>query len=71
MTLERLVTAATIRHARSRTERRGQAAFNAVHVLAPWVANAIRGTDADPFHDDSLLPDFWQRVAEVLDGSPC
>ncbi len=33
--------------------RRGQALFNALHGVFPALAEQIRGTDADPFHDES------------------
>jgi hypothetical protein len=43
-------------------QRDGQIAFNALHDIAPDVAEKIRGTDADPFHDDERLDAFWTAV---------
>jgi hypothetical protein len=44
-------------------QRSGQAAFNALWDVRPDIANdVIRGTEADPFHDDSRLLLFWERV---------
>lgn len=47
-------------------QRKGQAYFNALSTAAPKMAEAVRGTDADPFYDDSRLPDFFLAIAEVL-----
>jgi hypothetical protein len=47
-------------------QRHGQAHFNGVHAIAPEIADVIRGTEADPFYDDSRVTAFWQRVAELL-----
>ena len=44
--------------------RRGQALFNALHGVHPELANAVRGTPADPFHHDDH--DFVQRFAAVV-----
>ena len=35
--------------------RPGQALFNALAVIAPGFAEEIRGTDLDPFHDDTRI----------------
>lgn len=46
--------------------REGQSAFNALYDLYPEVANEIRGSDCDPFHRDSNLEDFWDKMAELI-----
>ena len=43
--------------------REGQAAFNALHEIDPDLANEIRGTRLDPFHQDGKLPEFYATVA--------
>ena len=43
-------------------ERKGQAAFNALHELDPEVANAVRGSKHDPFFQDKHLPEFLREV---------
>lgn len=44
------------------TLRRGQARFNALYELYPTVAEAVRGTTADPFYDDGKIPVFEERI---------
>lgn len=39
--------------------RKGQAAFNALYLLAPYLANWIRRGPYDPFYDDERLPAFY------------
>lgn len=46
--------------------RLGQAAFNVTYERYPGLADRIRGSDVDPFHDDARLPQFWLRVRELL-----
>jgi hypothetical protein len=48
------------------TIRAGQKAFNDLYANDPALADAIRGTEADPFYDDSRLTIFWDRVDEIL-----
>lgn len=45
--------------------RDGQIAFNALHDLAPEIADGIRGTQVDPFHDDAKLDAFFDAVAQA------
>ena len=49
------------------SQRPGQAAFNALYASHPAVADAIRGTDADPFHHDERLNIFYRTVVLLLD----
>lgn len=42
--------------------RRGQHAFNVVERLYPDIASDLRGSSVDPFHNDELLPEFWDAV---------
>jgi hypothetical protein len=38
--------------------RKGQRLFNSLFEVDPTMANSIRGTNIDPFHDDSKIDDF-------------
>lgn len=51
--------------------REGQAAFNALTQLAPGVAEKIRGSVADPFDHDRLLPAFYGALADGLIPQAC
>jgi len=42
----------------------GQAFFNALHWLAPSVANEIRDTQLDPYHDSSRLKACIDHIYE-------
>lgn len=45
--------------------RDGQAAFNALRILRPSLADSIRGTlTADPFYDDARLDTFWASLEQ-------
>jgi hypothetical protein len=41
-----------------RGQRPGQAHFNALYELRPDLADEIRGTDLDPFYNDTRIPEF-------------
>lgn len=43
-------------------QRRGQAHFNVLYIGHPSIANMIRGTEVDPFHDNARLVDFLESV---------
>ena len=43
-------------------ERKGQAAFNLLYEVRKELADEIRGTDNDPFYDDSN----WGRFVSFL-----
>ena len=45
--------------------RTGQVAFNSLYAADPDLANQIRGTDADPFYDDSRLELFRETIARL------
>lgn len=47
----------------SDTWREGQRAFNELYQDEPEIADAIRGTEYDPFYLDERLPAFLARVA--------
>lgn len=47
--------------------RRGQATFNVVNELRPDIANEFRGSDIDPFHDDSKIQKFLDTCFDTLD----
>lgn len=46
--------------------RAGQAAFNALCIATPEIAEEIRGGADDPFHDNARLPRFFARVLEIV-----
>lgn len=43
-------------------ERLGQSAFNTLYKLDPDLANMIRGTNADPFHDSARVGIFLKTI---------
>lgn len=43
-------------------QRRGQAHFNVLYIGHPSIANMIRGSEIDPFYDDSRLVEFLESV---------
>lgn len=45
-------------------QRLGQWAFNLLWAGYPMIANSIRGSNADPFHDDSRMPIFLKAVLD-------
>jgi hypothetical protein len=45
--------------------RSGQAYFNALHQIAPGVANKIRGGEFDCYHNDSLIPKLIEHLRET------
>lgn len=45
--------------------RKGQILFNAVWNVDPKIANKIRGTDLDPFHNDSKIDACLKHILEV------
>jgi hypothetical protein len=47
-------------------QRYGQALFNALYEVAPDLANEIRATARDPFHDQSRVAAFTEYVALKL-----
>ena len=44
--------------------RRGQFAFNVLLDYKPIIAESVRGTSFDPFHDDERLPQFFEHVTK-------
>lgn len=44
------------------SERAGQAAFNALHVMRPDLSERVRSTDLDPFYSGDRLADFFGFV---------
>jgi hypothetical protein len=46
-------------------QRRGQYLFNCLYAVRPDVADAIRGTLADPFYDDKKIPACWERIVTL------
>lgn len=48
-------------------QRKGQATFNAVHAVDPALADSLRGTELDCFHNDSKIGQFMQVVCDNWD----
>jgi hypothetical protein len=48
--------------------RRGQCLFNALVAVAPSIGEQIRGTDVDPFYNDSKIPECWNTIVAILQG---
>ncbi len=46
--------------------RRGQAVFNAVHQVFPNIADQLRGTEADCFHDNQAIEVFLLTVGSMV-----
>ena len=44
--------------------RYGQTCFNVLYLLDPDLADSIRGTDLDPFHNDNRVPEFLKRLRD-------
>ena len=44
--------------------RKGQAYFNYLYQLHPDVADEIRGTEYDPFYNDSRIEKFLNKISE-------
>ena len=44
--------------------RKGQAYFNYLYQLHPDVADEIRGTEFDPFYNDSRIEKFLNKISE-------
>mgnify|MGYP007044129973 CR=1 FL=1 len=42
--------------------RNGQTHFNVLSDLYPEIAEKVRGTKIDPFHNDKVLPEFLSFV---------
>lgn len=47
--------------------RRGQKMFNVLWEMEPEIANEIRGTDVDPFNDDSKIGDFLKEIYQRME----
>lgn len=46
-------------------QRFGQAAFNVLHEIAPWVAETLAGDpDLDPFHRNDNMPTFMAYISQ-------
>lgn len=41
--------------------RYGQCMFNALHYMAPDIADIVRATKDDPFHDDTKIEAMFKR----------
>lgn len=50
--------------------RWGQALFNALRMMDPPLAEQIRGTTADPFHDNIRCPEFMDAVMHGMRTPP-
>lgn len=53
---------------RNKTWRAGQGMFNALELLRPDLANEIRATPLDPFHNNDRIGAFYAWLKEKLRG---
>jgi hypothetical protein len=49
--------------------RLGQAHFLALHNIMPELALKIKGTDNDPFYDDSKIQAFFEFLISMEEGN--
>lgn len=63
MSFPELIAAMAVYQRENPAQRVGQAYFNGLHEVYPELADAIRGTYADPFYNDDALADFLYEVA--------
>ena len=47
--------------------REGQTFFNALYDLYPEVANKIRGTELDPFHNNHAIPRLLNHLLKLTE----
>jgi hypothetical protein len=52
-----------------KSQRRGQAYFNALAEQQPEMADRIRGTPDDPFYDDERIEPFFNRIEKEISSS--
>ena len=45
--------------------RRGQAVFNVLYKLHPEVADSIRGTEHDMYHNDENIEQFKELITKI------
>lgn len=67
MTLGEFFRAAVERWLNSEHERLGQAIFNHLLEVRPDLAEQIRGTELDPFHNDGVLSELEKWLAVYWD----
>lgn len=66
MTMNELMNRAWVYAEENKQQRMGQAHFNCVNMHFPEIANALRGTAADPFYNDGRLVLFWEHVDRLM-----
>lgn len=49
-------------------QRFGQAAFNVCYLMDPEMADSLRGTHFDPFHNDDRVGEFLVEVGLKLES---
>lgn len=54
---------------KNRYTRVGQEMFNRLHQREPALAKTIRGTELDPFYDDSKVPKFIEYLTGLVEES--
>ena len=68
MTFDDFITAVGRARAREPHWRKGQAAFNTLYLLRPWMADSVRGrVGLDPFYVDEHLAQFYGHVRKRWD----
>jgi hypothetical protein len=56
----------TYAHYNNKEWRYGQTCFNVLDSVDSALANSIRGTQLDPFHNDAVVPAFLLMVRNRL-----
>ena len=64
MTFEEFRSAVEATHSYYPGWRDGQRMFNLLRHVNPACAEQLRGTQADPFYEDSRIPAAWRFVSE-------
>lgn len=47
-------------------QRYGQAVFNTAFYFWPTPTNMLNGTIWDPFYSEEVVPEFLERLADIL-----
>ncbi len=61
---EEFVSYAEMYWSANRSQRKGQAYFNALHRLRPDIANDLTASSVDPFYNDDRIPSFLESVKD-------
>lgn len=67
MTFSEFLMNVTYAYMNSLDWRYGQTCFNILYAMDMDLADSIRGTELDPFHDDRRVPEFLARLRDEWD----